>query len=410
MKNSKLQFKIQKLKNIYHLFQAIIANIYYGFPSRRLKVIGVTGTDGKTTTIHLIYHILKFAGYKASMISSVYAIVGNKEYDTGFHVTTPSSFFIQKMLKTSVDHEDKYFVLETTSHALDQNRVWGIRYEIGVITNITHEHLDYHKTYEKYVMTKVKLLKMARISIVNKDDESYKEVKSEKLKVKSYNSKFKSLDKLEDITKFNQYNYSAAYTVCKVLGLTDKQILEGMKTFKLPKGRLDVVYDKDFKVIIDFAHTPNAFENLLPELRKMFLKKEGRLIHVFGSAGLRDVTKRPLMGEVSSRYSDYIILTEEDYRTEKPEVICQQIASGINNKPYKMIINREQAINKAIGMAKTGDVVVLTGKAHEKSLCRGKTEVPWDEYEAINKAIKTKIQSSNDKSNPNIQMTKLFKF
>ena len=228
--------------------------------------------------------------------------------------------------------------------------------------------------------------------------------------MKSYNSKFKSLDKLEDITKFNQYNYSAAYTVCKVLGLTDKQILEGMKTFKLPKGRLDVVYDKDFKVIIDFAHTPNAFENLLPELRKMFLKKEGRLIHVFGSAGLRDVTKRPLMGEVSSRYSDYIILTEEDYRTEKPEVICQQIASGINNKPYKMIINREQAINKAIGMAKTGDVVVLTGKAHEKSLCRGKTEVPWDEYEAINKAIKTKIQSSNDKSNPNIQMTKLFKF
>ena len=222
MKNSKLQFKIQKLKNIYHLFQAIIANIYYGFPSRRLKVIGVTGTDGKTTTIHLIYHILKFAGYKASMISSVYAIVGNKEYDTGFHVTTPSSFFIQKMLKTSVDHEDKYFVLETTSHALDQNRVWGIRYEIGVITNITHEHLDYHKTYEKYVMTKVKLLKMARISIVNKDDESYKEVKSEKLKVKSYNSKLKIIKDLNKEFKEEKKKYLKmmdGYRFSQALGL-----------------------------------------------------------------------------------------------------------------------------------------------------------------------------------------------
>lgn len=361
---------MQKLKNIYHLFQAILANVWYGFPSRRLKVIGITGTDGKTTTTHLIYHILKTAGKKVSMISTIYAKVGNQEFETGLHTTTPSSFVIQKMLNLAVKNNQEFFVLETTSHALDQNRVWGIKYEIGIITNITHEHLDYHKTYKEYEKTKLKLLKMAKIGI------------------KNTNKLANIVKKIPNLTKFNQYNYSAAYTVCKRLGLSDEIILEAMETFQLPKGRLDLVYDKDFKVVIDFAHTPNALLQLLPEIRKKYLKENGRLIHVFGSAGLRDVTKRPLMGLSSSQYTDFIILTEEDYRTEKPEEICQQIISGIkNNKQYEIIINRKQAINKAIGMAKKGDVVVLTGKSHEKSLCREKIEYPWDEYEAVRKAI-----------------------
>ncbi len=149
MQNLNLQIKIQKLKNIYHLFKAVIANIYYGFPSRRLKIIGVTGTDGKTTTTHLIYHILKVAGKRVSMISSVYANIGSKVYDTGFHVTTPNPLEIQKYLNLAVKNKDEYFVLETTSHALDQNRVWGVNYKISVVTNITEEHLDYHKTYEE---------------------------------------------------------------------------------------------------------------------------------------------------------------------------------------------------------------------------------------------------------------------
>jgi UDP-N-acetylmuramoyl-L-alanyl-D-glutamate--2,6-diaminopimelate ligase len=367
---------IQKLKNIYHLFQAILANFYYGFPSRKLNVIGVTGTDGKTTTTHLIAHILKTAGKKVSFVSSVYASIGGRESDIGFHVTTPNSFALQKLLKQSKDNHDEYFVLETTSHALDQNRVWGIRYEIGIITNITHEHLDYHRTFEDYAKTKLKLLKMAKFGIKNTCQIA------------------KIVNKIPDLTKFNQYNYSAAYTVCKKLGLSDKMILMAMKTFQLPKGRLDLVYDKDFKIIIDFAHTPNALLQLLPEIRKKYLKKNGRLIHVFGSAGLRDATKRPLMGKVSSNNADYIILTEEDYRTEKPEEICQQIVSGIrNNKPYEVIINRGQAIDKAVDMAKKGDVVVLTGKAHEKSLCRGKTEHPWSEYEAVDKAIEKNNKS-----------------
>jgi len=378
----------QKLKNIYHLFQAILASILYGFPSRRLKVIGITGTDGKTTTTHLIAHILKRARKKVSFVSSVYASIGGVESDIGFHVTTPSSFALQKLLKQSADNHDEYFVLETTSHALDQNRVWGINYEIGVITNITHEHLDYHKNYEEYVNTKMKLLLNSKVAILNEADDSYK-LLSQKLKGKSqkYNSKFKSSEQFTELAEFNKYNYSAAYTVCKELGLTDEVILKALESFELPKGRLDLVYDKDFKIIIDFAHTPNALLQLLPAVRKLYLKKNGQLIHVFGSAGLRDFTKRSMMGEASDKFSDIIILTEEDYRTEDPKKICQQIASEIKNKNYEIIIDRQQAISKAIKIAKKGDVVVLTGKAHEKSLCRGKIEYPWDEYEAVEKAI-----------------------
>lgn len=376
----------QKLKNIYHLFQAISANIIYGFPSRKLKVIGVTGTDGKTTTTHLIAHLLKKAGKKVSFVSSVYASIGGKESDIGFHVTTPSSFALQKLLKRSADNHDEYFVLETTSHALDQNRVWGINYEVGVITNITHEHLDYHKTYEEYANIKLKLLKMAKVGIKNSDEIE------EKIK------------KILNLTKFNQYNYSSAFRVCKALGLTDNIVLQAMQTFKLPKGRVDLVYDKDFKVVIDFAHTPNALLQILPAMRELFLKKNGRLIHVFGSAGLRDVTKRPLMGEISGKYSDLVILTEEDYRTEDPILICQAIESGLekgnvkrinydqlvnsSGKNYSVIINREKAIREAVKIARKDDVIILTGKAHEKSLCRGKTEYEWDEYKAVEKALK----------------------
>lgn len=382
----------QKLKNFYHLLQAIIANYWYGFPSRKLKVIGVTGTDGKTTTTHLIAHILKSSGHKESFVSSIYADIAGSVYDIGFHVTTPSPFMIQKFLKKSLENGDKYFVLETTSHAIDQNRVWGISYEIGILTNITHEHLDYHKNYEEYLKTKLELLETAKYSIVNEDDESYSYL-SQKLKVKSqkYNSKVKILEQLPDLTIFNKYNYAAAYTACKELGFNDNEILKAMKSFVLPRGRLELVYDKDFKVIIDFAHTPNAFASLLPELRKKYLKNNCKLIHVFGSAGLRDVSKRSLMGMVSSQYSDNIILTEEDFRSEKPEKICEQIASGIkNNRPFEVIINREQAIFKAVNMAKKGDVIVLTGKSHEKSLCRGKVEYPWSEHEAVNKALRIK--------------------
>lgn len=387
-----IRYYFQKIKNLIHLFEAVLANIIYNFPSRKIKVIGITGTDGKTTTTQLIAHILKNNKKKVSFISTVYASIGNHIYDTGLHVTTPSSFMINKFLSQVIKKNNDYFVLETTSHALDQNRVWGINYEVGVITNITHEHLDYHLNYYDYVKTKEKLIKMSKVCIINKKDQSFKFLSPQvKKKCLNYYESLKYLNYFKNLSKFNQLNYAAAYTVCRYLGLTNKQILNSMKTFKLPKGRLEIAYDKDFKIIIDFAHTPNAFANLLPEVRKM-IKNNARLIHVFGSAGLRDASKRPLMGEESSKYADYIILTEEDYRTEKLQDICSQIALGIKNKPFEIIENRQLAINKAIKIAKKGDIVLITGKAHEKSLARGKIEHPWDEFQAVKKALKIKYK------------------
>jgi UDP-N-acetylmuramoyl-L-alanyl-D-glutamate--2,6-diaminopimelate ligase len=206
--------------------------------------------------------------------------------------------------------------------------------------------------------------------------------------IKNTNNIADIVKQIHNLALFNQHNYSLAYMVCKQLGISDREILKAMMTFKLPKGRVDLVYDKDFKVIIDFAHTPNALLQLLPAIRKQFLKNGGRLIHVFCSAGLSDFTKRPLMGEASAKYSDIIFLTEEDYRTEDLIKICEQISSGIKNKEHKIILDRQEAINQAVKTAKASDVVVLTGKAHEKSLCRGKTEYEWDEYEAVKKALK----------------------
>lgn len=397
---------LQPLINIYHLLRSFAVNALYGFPSKKLKVVGVTGTDGKTTTTHLIYHVLESNGKKVSMISTVYAKIAGQEFDTGFHVTTPDALKVSKYLKMAVDNGDEFFVLETTSHRLDQNQLTGINFKVGVITNVTHEHLDYHKTYKNYVLAKSKLLKKSEIKIANVDDESYPYFKAiAGLKTYGYkNQADYSYDFPGDITGFNKYNYLAAYSVCLELGITDSQFMKAVETFKLPKGRLETVHDDKFKVVIDFAHTPNAFLKLLPDLKKNYLKAGGRLIHVFGSAGLRDQTKRPLMGEASGQFADRVLITEEDYRTEDAMSICREIAKGLEEKGFKqvnydqlhgtektysIILNREKAVRTAIRLAKPGDIVLVTGKAHEKSLCRGKTEYPYSEHEAVKKALES---------------------
>jgi len=381
---------------------AILANLFYGFPSRKLKVIGVTGTDGKTTTASLIYHILNSAGFNASMVTSVGAVIDGKNYDVGFHVTTPSSFAVQRFIKKAVDSGSEFLVLETTSHALDQHRVFEIKYEIGVLTNVTHEHLDYHKTYENYVKTKAKLLKMAKIAIINKDDESYALLN---LKFKMQSSKLRTYGMGKDadvnpqnfpfktdlIGEFNKYNILAAISACKALKIEDADIRRGIESFIPPKGRADIVYDKDFRVMIDFAHTPNAIDQILKAVRP---KVKGRVIHVFGSAGARDITKRPLMGTMSSKYADSIILTSEDPRRESVEKICNEIESGIKDQKSRKAIlrvyDRKKAIEIAIKMAKKGDFVLVTGKSHEKSMNYGHGEVPWDEYEVVRKGLRIK--------------------
>jgi len=446
----------QRIKNVYHLGIAVLANIFYGFPSRNLRVIGVTGTDGKTTTTSLIYHILHTAGYSVSMVSSIGAIIGGKGYDVGFHVTTPSPWALQRFLRKAVNYSDKmfrksdnklhgvrhsgeegrrpqnlfdcsivqgnsgrsllrqgsgslarmtmrkvsYLVLEVTSHAIDQNRIWGIPFAVGVLTNVTHEHLDYHKTYENYVKTKAKLLEMAKIAIVGRDDESYElipKIKNRISKTITYGIKKNADVNPENfpfetnlIGEFNKYNILAAISACQALGVPLDKIRKGIENFVPPTGREDIVYKNDFTVMIDFAHTPNAFEQILKSIRPSI---KGRLIHVFGAAGQRDASKRPLMGESSSKYADVVILTAEDPRSESVEKIMNEIEAGIMNheltkKTVLRISDRKKAIEEAIGMAKKGDFVLFTGKSHEKSMNYGHGEVAWDEYRVVRDALK----------------------
>lgn len=392
---------IRTIKNWYHLGRSLMAALFLGLPQRKLKVIGVTGTDGKTTTATLIYHILRESGKKVSLISTVYAKIGTREFSTGLHTTTPDGVTIQRLLAESVDHGDEYFVLETTSHALDQNRNFGIRYTVAVLTNVTHEHLDYHKTFDAYIQAKAKLFTSADLSLLNRDDESYQKMSAilrpSRTRIKTYGLKHRADFDLNmaqgtglDLSTYNTYNFLAAYAVGRSLGLSHSQILTACTSYRFPQGRMQIVYDHTFRVVIDFAHTPNAIDQALHALKER-MKPGGKLIHVFGSAGLRDASKRPLMGEASAKWADVIIITEEDYRTEDPMAIANAIGEGIrkSGKRYSVSLDRNKAIGQAIKLARKNDVVVITGKGHEKSLCRGNKEYPWDEVKAVRDALQT---------------------
>jgi len=385
------------VKNYYHFLIGFFSVLWFRFPGRQLTVIGVTGTDGKTTTTTLIYEILKKAGIKASMITSVHAVIAGREYDTGFHVTTPNSFYVQKYMRDAVDHGDTHMVLEVTSHALGQHRVYGIPFRVGVITNVTHEHLDWHKTMKEYLQTKFILLRQSQIAVINRDEENiYEECK----KTLTHNSLITyGIKQRADITpknfpfqtllpgQFNQYNCLAAISASQALSIDPKIIRKALAEFQGVVGRMQVVYKKDFTVIVDFAHTPNALVQALSTVRSV---AKGRLIHVFGSAGLRDPFKRPMMGKASAQYADVIVLTEEDYRTENVETIMDAIQKGIPaKKEVHRIPNRLEAVRFAISNAKKGDIVIITGKGHEKSLCRGATEYPWSDQEEVKKALRT---------------------
>lgn len=390
---------LQTLKNYYHQVQALIALYRFNHPANSMTTIGVTGTDGKTTTASMIYHILEKTGHKVSLISTVAAYIDGKKLDTGFHVSTPESSQLQSYIAKAKQAGSTHLVLEVTSHALDQNRVWGIPFAIGVLTNISYEHLDYHKTMKNYMSAKLKLLQLAKTAIINHDDSSYdfmvKKLKHKK--VMSYGLKGST-----DITpsnhpftsslvgSYNMSNMLAALAVAEVLGLNAKDAAKAISSFTLPEGRYEVVYDKDFKVIIDFAHTPNAIESVLGAIREDGVK--GRLIHVFGSAGERDRGKRPMMGKISQKLADWSIITSEDVRHESPEVIATEILSGMSEKKDTVdsIIDRQDGITRAITMAEKDDVVIITGKGHEKSMNLGKGEEAWSDQAAVKRALEYK--------------------
>ena len=400
---------------LYHLPLAFLASRMYGNPSEGLEIIAVTGTDGKTTTTSMIYHILKSARRKVAMISTVEAKIGKKSLDTGFHVTTPDPFLLQKLLRRIRSQKIRYVVLEVTSHGLDQFRFFPIKPKIAVLTNITHEHLDYHGTYEKYRSAKLRLFKGADHAVINKDQPDFPIINASlpKTLFSTYSLNTDSQLKAEDIVesdgttnfrlgrivyklpmtgKYNVSNALAAISTALLLEINPLDIKRALLSFPGVKGRLqEIKNNRGIHTYVDFAHTPNALKEVLTNLKNKLAKSE-RLIVVFGSAGLRDASKRPLMGKYAAEFADQIIITSEDPRSEDPMQIAKEIIAGMPNSAKRKVIielDRGTAISRAINeFARSGDWVVSCGKGHESSMnLDGWTETPWSDQEAMENAL-----------------------
>lgn len=399
----------------YHVGKAAFWGARYGFPGRKLKVIGVTGTNGKTTTSFMIWKMLNNAGRKAGLMTTVGWGV-DEIHEQMEHMTTVDSSILNKRIKKIADAGVEYLVLELTSHALAQHRSLGIPIEVAVMTNVTHEHLDYHKTFERYRDAKRKLFKQAKYGVINADDPSaeyfesdieryvtygvdYGELKAENIKLKPDGVEYvipseKDLKiKTQIAGIFNVYNSLACVAVGKRLGLSDSEIKDGIFALTEVEGRMVKVDEgQKFTAIMDYAHTPDAFEKLLPDMKKA---TTGRLIVVFGSAGgRRDPSKRKPMGEIAGEHADILVLTEEDDRDTPGEEILEQIAEGAREKGKKdgesifKILNRPKAILEACKMAKKGDTVLFLGKGNEKTIERADGAHAYYELDEIKKALR----------------------
>ena len=410
---------------------AYLSAAFYDYPARDLVVIGVTGTDGKTTTSNLIYQILISARIHVGIISTVNAVIGDKVEDTGFHVTTPEAPDVQRYLSRMVSAGLTHVVLEATSHGLAQHRVTGCAFDIGVVTNITHEHLDYHGSYESYRSAKGRLFEMVRdgcddktfrpcLAVLNRDDHSFQylweltrdinqvsySLKAEKADIWAENLEYTPSGLRFDavtreiripiishlIGEYNAANILAALAAAVVgLGIPSEAAQRGIANLQGIPGRMERIdLGQDFMAVVDFAHTPNALAQTLKAARKMTGKK---VIAVFGSAGLRDREKRRLMAEVSLGLADFTILTAEDPRTESLEGILAEMASAATEKGGKegsnfwRVQDRGEAIRMAVEMAQPGDVVLACGKGHEQSMCFGEVEHLWDDRTAMKCAL-----------------------
>lgn len=389
---------------------AKLASEWYGNPAEKLKIIGVTGTDGKTTTSNILYWILKSANKKVGLISTVSAKIGEEEYDTGFHVTNPEPMALHEFLSKMVEKGCEYVVLEVTSHGLDQQRVYGIKFDVSVLTNITHEHIDYHKTFENYAKAKATLFNNSKLAIINSEsrDNIEKFIEPQVNKI-YYDDKTLNGIVLDSVRtkfkeKYNLLNCAAATLVARKFDISDEDISDGIKNFPGVIGRMqEIKNEKGIRIIVDFAHTPNALENVLNALNNDKPKKS-KLISVFGCAGERDVKKRRMMAEISAKNADISIFTAEDPRSENVNEIIAEMVKGSDNikgaKVYE-IPERGEAIYYAINkFAKSGDIVAICGKGHEKSMGYDGVEYPWSDEEAVNEALlgKVKVINRNNKN------------
>jgi UDP-N-acetylmuramoyl-L-alanyl-D-glutamate--2,6-diaminopimelate ligase len=413
---------------------------WHDFPSRKMTLVGVTGTDGKTTTVNLVYAILRAAGLDAGMISTVNARIGAEEIDTGLHTTTPDAPDVQRYLARMVEAGATHAVLEVTSHGLAQQRVAGVDFDVAVVTNITHEHLDAHGSLEAYQKAKASLFEglaysfrkpdVPKVAVLNRDDDSFRylspiaadrqivygmeesEVRARDVQFAPDATRFTLVLPSGEmpietalVGRFNVSNILAAASVGVALGLSPDAIAEAVATVEVVPGRMERIDEgQDFLAIVDFAHTPNALEQALKTARTMTGSDgdapKARVIVVFGSAGLRDREKRAMMGHVAGKLADVVIVTAEDPRTESLEEIMAESAAAAGAEGKREGVNlwrvpdRGEAILEACQMAQAGDadcgrsVVIACGKGHEQSMCFGTTEYPWDDREAMRRALR----------------------
>lgn len=412
----------KKVEPFGHLCEAVLLNTLNGFPSRGIKVIGVTGTNGKTTTTFMIHRMLHEAGYKVGMMSTVAWGIGDDIKPQMTHMTTSSVPVLMKRMKAMKAAGVEWLVLETTSHALAQHRVWGVPFSIAVLTNITHEHLSYHGTFERYVQAKRQLFVQTnankeglRIGIINGDDPNADafanaihrpilygtndaELRATNIKLTAGGVSYDAVhgDRRYHIRtqvpgSFNVYNSLAAIGVGEAIGLSKEQIERGIAALKGVEGRMTRVDEgQDFDVIVDYAHTPDSFEKLFKDMKPVV---KGKLIALFGSLGGGDEAKRAQQGMLAGKYADVVIVTEEDDRTEDPERIQRMIAQGAEKAGKKqgkdlfLIHDRTEAIQFAISSARKGDTVMLLGKGHEKTIEHADGAHPWDEMAEARKAL-----------------------
>lgn len=415
-----------------------LAAAWEGFPSRQLVVIGVTGTDGKTTTCNLAFAVLKAAGLRVGLLSTIKAVIGDEEEPLELHVTTPEAPVVQRYLRRMVDAGLTHCILEVTSHSLAQHRVTAVDFDVAAVTNITHEHLDYHGGYEAYFAAKARLFDLvarrqeaednpskARVTptvVLNCDDHSYEglaaipvprtltyaihqpaDITATNITYTAHETRFTLHLPPHPVTlssplvgEFNTYNMLAAAAIATSLDIAPTVIQVGLEGVQAISGRMERIdRGQPFLTIVDFAHTPNALGKAIGAARGM---TDGRIITVFGSAGKRDVEKRRLMAEVSAREADLTILTAEDPRTESLDDILAFMAEGcrsqggVEGENFWRIPDRGEAIYFALTLARPEDLVLVCGKGHEQSMCFGTIEYPWDDREATRAALDAFLQ------------------
>ena len=390
---------------------AIASSNYYGNPSSKLKMIGITGTNGKTTSTFMIKSILEEAGYKVGVIGTIANYIGSTKIPA--HRTTPESIELHKLFKDMVDEGVDYCVMEVSSHSLSLDRVYGIKFNQGIFTNLTQDHLDFHKTFENYYEAKLILFKNSLNTIVNIDDlygkKVFEDIEGSKttfstieksdvmasdITMHARGVQFNLITKMEKSTvdmgmpgMYNVYNALGCAAACLKEGISLEVIKAGLGKVSVP-GRCEIVtknYNLGYEIIVDYAHTPDGLDNILKTAREF---TKGKLISVFGCGGDRDKTKRPIMGKIGSELSDIAVITSDNPRTEDPMTIIEDVIRDIEKDNYLVVENRREAIKKAMEIAQKEDVIVVAGKGHEDYQVLKDKTIHFDEREVIAEIMK----------------------